>query len=490
MAIILRFVDSKGLIRERFFKVINVVDTCSLTLKDQICRVLAEYDLKVEDIRGQGYDGASNMRGQFNGLQALFLKECPYAYYVHCFAHRLQLSLNAAAKGVPDVWQFFSTLVTIVNFVDSSSKRHGMLKAYREAEILELVAVGSLGTCSGMNQAYTLQRPGATRWGSHFRSISSLIKLFEATRTTVDDLYENGVDKVKGEAKGIGEALIKFEFVYCLLLMHKVMNITEFLSQSFQKKDIDIVNAVECISLTKEKLQALRDNGWHDLITKVAAFSCEHDIIMPDMSLPYKRGARRNGMNITNEHYFRVNVFYAVIDSQMAELDNKFTESSIEILVLSASFHPRNNFQAFKVEDVLLLASKFYPSDFSEHDMVALNIECGFFALSIPRDPRFANLNSISDVCRLLVEHGKSIFYPMIYRLICLILTLPVSTATTERAFSSMNIIKSTLRNKMNDEFLDDLMVLYVERTFADCISNDAVIAEFEMSGVRRVKFS
>ncbi|KAL9691969.1 hypothetical protein QQ045_012397 [Rhodiola kirilowii] len=416
------------------------------------------------------------MRGQFNGLQALFLKECPYAYYVHCFAHRLQLSLNAAAKGVPDVWQLFSTLVTIVNFVDSSAKRHGMLKAYREAAILELVDVGSLGTGSGMNQAYTLQRPEATRW---------------ATRATVDDLYENGLDKVKGEAKGIGEALtIKFDFVYCLLLMHELMNITEFLSQAFQKKDIDIVNVVECISLTKQKLKALRDNGWHDLITKVAAFSCEHDIIMPDMSLPYKRGARRNGMNITNEHYFRVNVLYAVIKSQMAELDNKFTESSIEILVLSASFHPRNNFKAFKVEDVLLLALKFYPSDFSEHDMVALNTECGFFALSIPRDLRFANLNSISDVCRLLVEHGKSTFYPMIYRLICLILTLPVSIATTERAFSSMNIIKSTLRNKMNDEFLDDLMVLYVERTFADYISNDAMIAEFEMSGVHRVKFS
>ncbi|KAL9681677.1 hypothetical protein QQ045_013464 [Rhodiola kirilowii] len=103
MAIILRFVDCKGIIRERFFKVISVVDTCSQTLKEEISKVLAEYDLKVEDIRGQGYDGASNMRGQFNGLQALLLRVCPYAYYVHCFAHRLQLSLNAAAKDVDDV---------------------------------------------------------------------------------------------------------------------------------------------------------------------------------------------------------------------------------------------------------------------------------------------------------------------------------------------------------------------------------------------------
>jgi len=36
------------------------------------------------------------MRGAWNELQALFLRDCPYAYYVHCFAHRLQLTLVAA----------------------------------------------------------------------------------------------------------------------------------------------------------------------------------------------------------------------------------------------------------------------------------------------------------------------------------------------------------------------------------------------------------
>jgi len=33
------------------------------------------------------------MRGEWKGLQALFLNDCPCAYYVHCFAHRLQLAL-------------------------------------------------------------------------------------------------------------------------------------------------------------------------------------------------------------------------------------------------------------------------------------------------------------------------------------------------------------------------------------------------------------
>ncbi|CAM8986774.1 unnamed protein product [Rhodiola kirilowii] len=116
-------------------------------------------------------------------------------------------------------------------------------------------------------------------------------------------------------------------------------------------------------------------------------------------------------------------------------------------------------------------------------DMDNLKMECGFFLGSIKQDLRFTKMTSISDLCRLLIESGKSIYFPMIYRLICLILTIPVATATTERAFSSMKIIKNNLRNKMSNEFLDDLMVVYIERTFIDCISNDDVIAEFEMSG-------
>ncbi|KAL9676201.1 hypothetical protein QQ045_004414 [Rhodiola kirilowii] len=418
------------------------------------------------------------------------VKDCPYAYCVHYFAHRLQLALNDVAKGVPDVWQFFSSLTTIVNFVDSFAKRHSMLKGYREEEIQDLLFVGTHETGSGMNQASTLQRAGATRWGSHFCSISSLIKLFGATMATVDDLYINGVDKVAGEAKGIGMALQRFDFIFCLLLMHEVMKITDFLSQAFQKKDMDFLNAMQFLLMTKAKLQSMRDDGWDSLIMQIEIFCAEHGISMPDMSAPYKRGVRHNERNITNEHYFRVNVLYAVIDLQLVELANRFPETSMQLLTLSASFHPRNGFQAFKAEDVCKLASKFYPSDFTSCDMYNLEMECGFFVGGIEQDSMFAKMTSISDLCRLLVESGKSMYFAMIYRLICLILTLPVSTATTERAFSAMKIIKSDLRNKLSDEFLDDLMVLYIERTFTDCISQDDVISEFEMNGPRRVKFS
>ena len=492
MAIILRFVDCDGFIRERFFKVTSVSNTCSQTLKNEIFKVLSQYDLQVENIRGQGYDGASNMRGEFHGLQALIREECPYAYYVHCFAHRLQLTLNAAAKGVHDIWQFFSTLNLIVNFVDSSAKRHSALKEISEQEIRALVAAGKIETGTGLNQTCTLQRAGATRWSSHIHSISSLIKLFRTTQITLAYLVANGPNKLQGEAKSIGKAMERFDFVFCLILMHDVMKITDFLCQSLQKKAIDIINALDFLSITKAKLQEMREDGWDDLIVRVELFCDEHNIVMPDMFDHFMEGTSRSSRQkdcITNEHYYRVNILNAVIDFQLAELDSRFTDQSLELLILSATFDPRDNFQSFKIEDVCNLALKFYPEDFATCEMLALEMDCGYFLVDIRRDMRFENLTSISDLCRRLVETRKSSFFPMIYRLICLVLTLPVSTATTERAFSSMNIIKNKLRNKIEDEFLDDLMLLYIEKEFADKIDNDSVIAEFEVSGPRRVRF-
>ncbi|KAL8103749.1 hypothetical protein AgCh_028087 [Apium graveolens] len=63
MTIIIRFVDEGGFFRERYFEIVSVKDTTSLNLKKHICLVLSANKLQVQNIRGQGYDGASNMRG-------------------------------------------------------------------------------------------------------------------------------------------------------------------------------------------------------------------------------------------------------------------------------------------------------------------------------------------------------------------------------------------------------------------------------------------
>jgi hypothetical protein len=90
-----------------------VKNTKSLTLKAEISYALSIHGFDLQNLRGQGYDGASNTRGQLNGLQALFLKVCPCAYYIHCYAHRLQLALVAAARDIVLVTQFFFRICSL-----------------------------------------------------------------------------------------------------------------------------------------------------------------------------------------------------------------------------------------------------------------------------------------------------------------------------------------------------------------------------------------
>ena len=68
-------------------------------------------------------------------------------------------------------------------------------------------------------------------------------------------------------------------------------------------------------------------------------------------------------------------------------------------------------------------------------------------------------------------------------------LALPVSTATTERVFSAMNIIKNRLRNKMEDDFLMDSMILYIEKEIAAKFGIESIIDDFRDLKEYRVPF-
>jgi hypothetical protein len=89
MVVVLRYVDKCGIVKERFVCVVHVTEATYSHLKSSIDSLFAKFKLSLKQCRGQGYDGASNMRGEFNGLQSLIMRESRIAYYVHCFAHQL-----------------------------------------------------------------------------------------------------------------------------------------------------------------------------------------------------------------------------------------------------------------------------------------------------------------------------------------------------------------------------------------------------------------
>jgi len=90
------------------------------------------------------------------------------------------------------------------------------------------------------------------------------------------------------------------------------------------------------------------------------------------------------------------------------------------------------------------------------------------------------------ELCQSLARTRKSRTFYLIDRLICLILTFSVSIATTKRSFSAMKITKTRLRNKMNDEFLADNMIIYIDKEIAENFSSDSIIDEFRDLKERR----
>jgi len=169
---------------------------------------------------------------------------------------------------------FFQNANFIINVISASPKRNDELLANQAAEITREIELGELDIGRGANQIGSLQRLGDTRWSSHNKSIRSLKKMFAATISVLRNIAnDRSISRYsRGDAGGALKIIVTFDFVFILLMMEKIMKITDVLCQTLQKKDIDIINAIDCVSNTKQLLRDLQNDGWEPLLTEVKKF--------------------------------------------------------------------------------------------------------------------------------------------------------------------------------------------------------------------------
>ncbi|XP_038682193.1 uncharacterized protein LOC119982737 isoform X1 [Tripterygium wilfordii] len=316
------------------------------------------------------------------------------------------------------------------------------------------------------NQIGNLHRSGATRWSSHFDSICSLIDMYGATISVLESIIEEGSsNSMRGEAGGCLMIMRSFEFIFTLYMMHKIMGITDLLCKALQHKSLDIVNAMDLVSTTKALLFTLREEGFDHLLVHVQSICRQNDIDIPDMNASYKRATGRScqqkdSMTVCQHYHF--DVFNSAIDFQHEELNSKFSDGAVELLILSSALEPKDNFKSFKVDDICKLAEKFYPEDFSEQEMHYLRCQLNHYKIDVLHHKSFQNMSTMTELCRGLVE--------------------------TKRAFSAMKHVKTALRNKMEEEFLADSMMIYIERELVEDIDSDSIIDEFYSTKHRRLQ--
>ncbi|TYG46840.1 hypothetical protein ES288_D11G288800v1 [Gossypium darwinii] len=385
-----------GFIRERSFDLVHVKDTTSLALEKAIHEVLLLHCLNMDDIHGQEYDGASNMRGECNGLQALFTKKC-YSY--------LSIVLY---------------LTDIINLAAFSNKWHEQLRDTESSHIAKLIDTSELETGKGKNQVDTLQRLGDTRWGSHLASLNSLIRMFDSVCVVLQDIIKSGNLTQRSEVDGIYDAMISIKFVFILHFMIEMIRITDDLCEALQYKPQDILNAMQL---------------------EVKLFCKDHEIEVPNLSAPYKVGRGRSCIqreNLTIEHHYRLDIFIVGIDSLLTKMNSPFNDEVVELLILSSTLDPHDNYKAFSVEDIYKLMNYFYPDDYTEQEKLHMKIQLEHFQLYVHQSTELQKASIVIELSQVLAKTNKSSIYHHLDRIIRLMLTLPMSTTTTERAFSAM----------------------------------------------------
>ena len=183
---------------------------------------------------------------------------------------------------------------------------------------------------------------------------------------------------------------------------------------------------------SKVLIQKLRECEWSSLLNKVTSFCEQHSIDIPNMSARYAKRARSRHQQdeITMEHHYRVDIFNAMIDSQLQELNHRFNEHVVELLILSSTLDPRDGYRSFNIDKICQFVDRFYLEDFIEQEKVHLRMQLQHYEIDVLHHPELQKLLTISELCQGLVRTRKSLIYPLVDRLIRLVLIFTVSTAT------------------------------------------------------------
>ena len=94
--------------------------------------MLTTLDLPINDLRGQCFDGASNVSRVYNGLQAKIRAIESRVLFVHCQAHSLNLVTQVFMKNVIEVRDILQLTRELIMFIVESPKRLAWFKTIQE----------------------------------------------------------------------------------------------------------------------------------------------------------------------------------------------------------------------------------------------------------------------------------------------------------------------------------------------------------------------
>lgn len=138
-------------ITEHFLGFIPVNDTSGELLTNTLLKQLEDLKISFNNLRGQGYDNGTNMKGKKSGVQKRILDMNPHAFFVSCRVQSLNLVVNYAALCSKEAVIFFGIIQELYNFFTALTHRWEVLQKN----------VANL----------TVKPPNQTRWDSRTEAV-------------------------------------------------------------------------------------------------------------------------------------------------------------------------------------------------------------------------------------------------------------------------------------------------------------------------------
>jgi hypothetical protein len=132
-----------------------------------------------------------------------------------------------------------------------------------------------------------------------------------------------------------------------------------------------------------------------------------------------------------NYLYYRVELYYTVIDMQLQKLNSRFNEANSELLLCVACLSLDDLFATFNKDNILRLA-QFYSNNFSAVQLITLDNQLEKYIIDMRSSEEFAKLKGIGELFEKMVEMKKYIVYLLVYSLVTLSLILLVATTTVD----------------------------------------------------------
>ncbi|KAJ8914868.1 hypothetical protein NQ315_014881 [Exocentrus adspersus] len=444
LAILVRFVDNNScVIKENLLGLVEVEKCDAEGLTRTILDVLHKFDIDHQNVIGFAADNASVMMGEFGGVQAK-LKQLinQNIFVIGCICHSLHLCASEACKKIPSGIEEF--VQDIYNYISRSPKR---LKIY--AEFQQFVEL----------KPHKLLRLSQTRWLSLEAVVKRVLEQWQGLKLFF--ISEVSEEKDFARPNSILEKLNNYEYELYLNFIAHVLPMVNKLNIEFQSETPKIHLLFERItSLYKTILKYYLKRQYVDNINnilKLNPLNAYEYLPNDNIYLGIKVELLIKKYNLKQENLIQ---FYN-------NCLNFYTELCVQIRKRFHNLTIYENFKLLNPSQLLEEPVSFMPLLEQFPHLVNNNME------EIAAEAR--EISSLSnDVKTKLKELEFTEFWfelyqfknsaeEVVFKNICLfvynIFSLPHSSASAERIFSQLNLIKSKVRNRLLPETCNSLLM-------------------------------